>query len=221
MDQGLSYQAISLCRHNILTRYRHHGHLQDPATGGFSFPYLFSKSAIGQATASLAHELLPLGIRVNGIAPGMFATGMTTGPDGADAAGISHFPKDRVGHDFAVPVTMRADHESAAPYGTARDMGAVVLALVANWFVCGETVLIDGGVNSQPYTRQIVPNRCYRRSSNTRARGEDVDCVNRDGNETGINIVFVHDALGRTLSSKRKNARDGSKGDNLRRACLE
>ena len=44
------------------------------ATSGYSFPYSFSKSAIGIATASLAHELLPLGIRVNGIAPGLFAT---------------------------------------------------------------------------------------------------------------------------------------------------
>lgn len=45
--------------------------LQDSATAAFSFPYLFSKSAIGQFTSSLAHELLPLGVRVNGIAPGM------------------------------------------------------------------------------------------------------------------------------------------------------
>ena len=46
------------------------GWTKDPATGGFCFPYLFSKSAIGQGTATLAHELIPLGIRVNGIAPG-------------------------------------------------------------------------------------------------------------------------------------------------------
>lgn len=46
------------------------GWTKDPATAGFSFPYLFSKSAIGHATETLAHELLPLGIRVNGIAPG-------------------------------------------------------------------------------------------------------------------------------------------------------
>ena len=46
---------------------------QDPATSGFSFPYLLSKSAIGHATSTLAHELLPLGIRVNGIAPGKYS----------------------------------------------------------------------------------------------------------------------------------------------------
>ena len=46
------------------------GWTKDPATSGFSFPYLFSKAAIGQATSTLAHELLPLGIRVNCVAPG-------------------------------------------------------------------------------------------------------------------------------------------------------
>lgn len=46
------------------------GCTKDPATGGNSFPYLYSKSAIGHATSTLAHELLPLGIRINGIAPG-------------------------------------------------------------------------------------------------------------------------------------------------------
>jgi NAD(P)-dependent dehydrogenase (short-subunit alcohol dehydrogenase family) len=46
------------------------GWTKDPATAGKSFPYAFSKSSIGHATSTLAHELLPLGIRVNGIAPG-------------------------------------------------------------------------------------------------------------------------------------------------------
>ncbi len=50
------------------------GWTKDPATSGFSFPYLYSKSAIGHATSTLAHELLPLGIRVNGIAPGTLVT---------------------------------------------------------------------------------------------------------------------------------------------------
>lgn len=47
---------------------------QDAVTGGLGPPYLFSKSAIGHATATLAHELLPLGVRVNGIAPGASAS---------------------------------------------------------------------------------------------------------------------------------------------------
>ncbi|KAJ7268147.1 NAD(P)-binding protein [Mycena haematopus] len=110
------------------------GWTKDPATGGFSYPYLFSKSALGHATSSLAHEMLPLGIRVNGIAPGLFATGMTTGT--SDSTGVSVFPAG-FRPSFDVPT------ESGV--GSARDMGSLVLFLVANWFVNGETVLIDGG----------------------------------------------------------------------------
>lgn len=50
------------------------GWTKDPTTSGNSFPYMFSKSAVGHATSTLAHELLPLGVRVNGIAPGMRST---------------------------------------------------------------------------------------------------------------------------------------------------
>ncbi|KAJ7812645.1 hypothetical protein B0H14DRAFT_2856433 [Mycena olivaceomarginata] len=110
------------------------GWTKDPATGGFSYPYLFSKSALGHATASLAHELLPLGIRVNGIAPGLFATRMTTST--SDPHGVSVLPASYLAK-FEVP--------SDSGVGSTRDMGALALFLVANWFVNGETVLIDGG----------------------------------------------------------------------------
>ncbi|KAJ6537669.1 NAD(P)-binding protein [Mycena capillaripes] len=110
------------------------GWTKDPATGGFSYPYLFSKSALGHATSSLAHELLPLGIRVNGIAPGLFATQMTT--RASDAHGVS-----------ALPASFQAPFEipTESGVGSTRDMGSLALFLVANWFVNGETVLIDGG----------------------------------------------------------------------------
>ncbi|KAF7330004.1 NAD(P)-binding protein [Mycena kentingensis (nom. inval.)] len=112
------------------------GWTKDSATCGHSYPYLFSKSAIGHATSSLANELLPLGIRVNGIAPGLFITGMTTGTvDDLGASSIS--PAERAKFGFEVP--------TAAGSGTARDMGTLALFLVANWFMNGETVLIDGG----------------------------------------------------------------------------
>ncbi|KAJ7147885.1 NAD(P)-binding protein [Mycena crocata] len=112
------------------------GWTKDPATGGFSFPYLFSKSALGHATASLAHEFLPLGIRVNGIAPGLFATGMTT--QSSSDLGLSALPAA-----FAAQLSFAIPTESGV--GSHRDMGALALFLVANWFVNGETVLIDGG----------------------------------------------------------------------------
>ncbi|OBZ74362.1 Rhamnolipids biosynthesis 3-oxoacyl-[acyl-carrier-protein] reductase [Grifola frondosa] len=121
------------------------GWTKDPATSGFSFPYMFSKSAIGHATSTLAHELLPLGIRVNGIAPGFFVSEMTA-PGTADITGQSHLPPGR--HiAFEIPASQPppapgAQHQRG---GTNKDMGTLVLFLVANWFVDGETVLIDGG----------------------------------------------------------------------------
>ncbi|KAI0821885.1 NAD-P-binding protein [Trametes gibbosa] len=118
------------------------GWTKDPATAGSSFPYMFSKSAIGHATASLAHELLPLGIRVNGIAPGLFITELSA-PGSTDATGQSHLPVG-FAFDFDVPVS-RPVAPGAQRAGSNKDMGALVLFLVANWFVDGETVLIDGG----------------------------------------------------------------------------
>ncbi|KAF8638196.1 hypothetical protein AX16_010542 [Volvariella volvacea WC 439] len=109
------------------------GWAKDAATCGFSFPYMFSKSAIGHATSSLAHELLPLGIRVNGIAPGLFITPMSA-PLSDFGVGKNLPPNEAFG--FTVP---------NVPSGSPRDMGTLALFLVANWFVNGETVLIDGG----------------------------------------------------------------------------
>jgi NAD(P)-dependent dehydrogenase (short-subunit alcohol dehydrogenase family) len=62
-----------------------------PEGGTFSprFPsmlvYGASKAALHNMTASLAHELAALRIRVNGVAPGFVATPMLSGTDGADA----------------------------------------------------------------------------------------------------------------------------------------
>lgn len=109
------------------------GWTKDPATSGFSFPYLLSKSAIGHATSTIAHELLPLGIRVNGIAPGFFITEMSA-PGTIDALGESH--GENYPPSFETPTL---------PSGTRRDMGSLALMLIANWFINGETVLIDGG----------------------------------------------------------------------------
>ncbi|THU97642.1 NAD(P)-binding protein [Dendrothele bispora CBS 962.96] len=111
------------------------GWTKDSSTGGKSFPYLFSKSALGHATSSLAHELLPLGVRVNGIAPGLFPTEMTL-PGRSSEAGITQVPPNYLSN---------LQFHSPGGLGTKRDMGALALCLVANWFINGETVLIDGG----------------------------------------------------------------------------
>ncbi|KAI0036122.1 NAD-P-binding protein [Vararia minispora EC-137] len=109
------------------------GWSKDSATAGVSFPYMFSKSAIGHATASLAHELLPLGIRVNGIAPGLFPTEMSA-PGSVNQLGQS---KINIVTGFTTPANPGG--------GSNKDMGSLALMLVSNWFINGETVLIDGG----------------------------------------------------------------------------
>ncbi|KAI0045011.1 NAD-P-binding protein [Auriscalpium vulgare] len=110
------------------------GWTKDPATCGNSFPYLYSKSAIGHATASLAHELLPLGIRVNGIAPGLFPSRMSNTE--VDEFGQT-VPRPAGFFDFEIPTVPTG--------GTNRDVGSLALMLVTNWYINGETVLIDGG----------------------------------------------------------------------------
>ncbi|KZT07048.1 NAD-P-binding protein [Laetiporus sulphureus 93-53] len=121
------------------------GWTKDPRTASCSFPYIFSKSAIGHATSSLAHELLPLGIRVNGIAPGLFPTEMSA-PGTINPLGISHIPSE-LHFPFEVPTSQPPLTPGGPPLhaGTRRDMGSLALFLVANWYVNGETVLIDGG----------------------------------------------------------------------------
>ena len=44
---------------------------------------------------------------------------------------------------FEVP----ADQPDGSVGGSARDVGSLAMFLIANWFVNGETVLIDGGVS--------------------------------------------------------------------------
>ena len=61
-----------------------------------------------------------------------------------DAIGQSHFPPDYV-PALEVPTVHPGPQRSFG--GTNRDMGSLVLFLVSNWFVNGETVLIDGGVS--------------------------------------------------------------------------
>ncbi|KAJ3486220.1 hypothetical protein NLI96_g4390 [Meripilus lineatus] len=117
------------------------GWTKDLATAGSSYPYAFSKSAIGHATSSLAHELLPLGVRVNGIAPGLFTTSMSTPGGKVDEFGRSH-NQDYSMYDFQVPTRPLPPSNAG---GTPRDMGSLVLFLVSNEYVNGETVLIDGG----------------------------------------------------------------------------
>ncbi|KAH7096670.1 NAD(P)-binding protein [Auriculariales sp. MPI-PUGE-AT-0066] len=109
---------------------------KDPATAGRTIPYLLSKSAVAHLTKLLAHELLPLDIHVNGIAPGLFATGMTS--QGVNPLGFSTISREQCAEEaiFAVPGGKSGRHQ---------DVGALALMLATNHFINGEIVLIDGG----------------------------------------------------------------------------
>ncbi|KAF9038282.1 NAD(P)-binding protein [Hymenopellis radicata] len=113
------------------------GWTKDSSTAGLSYPYMFSKSAIGHATSSLAHELLPLGIRVNGIAPGLFPSAMSLPGAPTDESGTAIFPED-------YPIEFEVPYKEHG-YGRPRDVGSLALFLLVNFYVTGETVLIDGG----------------------------------------------------------------------------
>ncbi|SCZ94991.1 BZ3500_MvSof-1268-A1-R1_Chr11-3g03528 [Microbotryum saponariae] len=91
---------------------------KDPATAGLGIPYILSKASMGVMTALLAHEIVPLGVRVNAIAPALFASGMTR-PGMVDEWGRSTIE--------------------------AKDVGSTALMLLVNSFITGETVLVDGG----------------------------------------------------------------------------
>ncbi|KZV98003.1 NAD(P)-binding protein, partial [Exidia glandulosa HHB12029] len=109
---------------------------KDPDTAGRGIPYLLSKSAAAHLTKLLAHEFLPLQIRVNGIAPGLFATGMTS--KGVNALGFPNTSREQCAQEaiFEVPFGKSGGHT---------DMGKLALMLVTNEFINGEIVLIDGG----------------------------------------------------------------------------
>lgn len=71
-----------------------------------------------------------------------------TAPGTIDAQGISHASEKTVQSvDFDIPTRQAPTSDEPNIGGTNRDMGTLALFLVANWFVNGETVLIDGGVS--------------------------------------------------------------------------
>lgn len=73
-----------------------------------------------------------------------------TAPGSIDAHGASH-PSEEAAKNLWFEIPARQAEGTGSPYigGTNRDMGTLALFLVANWYVNGETVLIDGGVSAQ------------------------------------------------------------------------
>lgn len=83
----------------------------------------------------LAPEIASSGlkIRVNNIAPGVFHSEMTTGQE-SDERQKSFLPREP--YERKIP---------AARSGSDRDMGSAVLFAVANQYLNGQTVVVDGG----------------------------------------------------------------------------
>ncbi|MGO1770103.1 MAG: SDR family oxidoreductase [Microbacterium sp.] len=93
--------------------------------------YNVSKAGVAMLTKSLAIEWLPLGIRVNAIAPGYFASDMT--------------------RDFAAEHPEMAagwvDRTPAGRMGRPEELGELVVYLASDRsrFVVGQSIVIDGG----------------------------------------------------------------------------
>ncbi|KAI6775045.1 hypothetical protein HG530_001803 [Fusarium avenaceum] len=98
------------------------------------FSYNASKGAAVHLTRMLAAEIASnkLKIRVNGIAPGVFPSEMTT--DGSDENQKSFIPKEKY-----------AEKVPAGRAGKDQDMAATVLFFATNQYLVGQTVAVDGG----------------------------------------------------------------------------
>jgi len=99
------------------------------------FSYNASKAAAVHLTRMLSNELVNNGglkIRVNGIAPGVFPSEMTT--DGSDESQKSFIPAEK--YKEKVP---------AGRAGRDEDMAQAILFAVTNQYLQGQTFAVDGG----------------------------------------------------------------------------
>lgn len=98
------------------------------------FAYNAAKAATIHLTKMLAHEIASsnLRIRVNNIAPGVFPSEMTAGE--SDEKQKSAIPKEK--YEQKVP---------AGRPGKDEDMASTVLFTVANQYLNGQTIVVDGG----------------------------------------------------------------------------
>lgn len=93
--------------------------------------YNASKAAVSMLTASLAIEWLPLGIRVNAIAPGYFASDMTKAVTVEQPEMLAEWMR----------------RTPAGRMGRPEELGPLVTYLCGDHagFVVGQTIVIDGG----------------------------------------------------------------------------
>jgi NAD(P)-dependent dehydrogenase (short-subunit alcohol dehydrogenase family) len=66
-----------------------------------------------------------------------------THPGTTDESGVSTAKDKGFQVPFKIPVSSRPGYGGYG--GSPQDIGAVILALATNWFINGETILVDGG----------------------------------------------------------------------------
>jgi NAD(P)-dependent dehydrogenase (short-subunit alcohol dehydrogenase family) len=96
--------------------------------------YAASKGGIVGMTLPLARDLAAVGIRVNTIAPGLVDTPIYG--QGADAEAM----KARLGESVLLPHRL----------GRGDEIAAMVVAIVRNDYLNGETIRVDGGIRMTP-----------------------------------------------------------------------
>lgn len=103
-------------------------------TSQHHFNYNASKAAANHLTRMLAAEIGAVGlkIRVNGIAPGVFPSEMTTGE--SDERQKSQLPKEKLEGDIP-----------AARPGRDEDIASAILYVASNQYVNGQIIVVDGG----------------------------------------------------------------------------
>lgn len=138
--RGLFYTSQQVARHmaergrgsivqiSSISAFRSAGDEREPVVA-----YNASKGAVVTLTQDLAVKLAPMGIRVNGIAPGPFLTSMMDH--------VRHDENEFARFNRQVPMSRCGDEDDIK--------GAVVfLASDAAAFVTGHTLVVDGGMLS-------------------------------------------------------------------------
>ena len=99
----------------------------------FNGPYAVAKAGVNNLTQTLAVELAPLGIRVNGVAPGPIPTEVFL-----EFLGITEADIPELGERFQIPLGRVGTPEDIAP-------AVVYLASEASSWMTGQTISVRGG----------------------------------------------------------------------------
>ena len=99
----------------------------------FNGPYAVAKAGVNNLTQTLAVELAPLGIRVNGVAPGPIPTEVFL-----EFLGITEKEIPELGERFQIPLGRVGTPEDISP-------AVVYLASEASSWMTGQTISVRGG----------------------------------------------------------------------------